>query len=360
MSELMKKVYYNPSDPGSLGGKDRLKRGVLQEYGVTLKDKEVTDWLAAQDAYTLHRTAPVKYKHNRVMVYGKDAQFQADLVDMSAYSKENDDIKFLLTCIDVFSKYAWARPLKNKTGKEVTKAFESILGENRVPQKLQTDKGTEFFNKHFQQLMKKYDIHHFAKASDVKASEVERFNRTLRGRMTRFLTAINSKSYYNVLQDLIDGYNASYHKSIKMRPLDVHKENEKDVFNNLYGKMRKDAPVFKYKIGDLVRVSKVRNVFSKGYEQNYTEEFFTIAACVPRNPPVYRLQDYDGDIIEGCFYEKELQKIIVNQDKSFKIEKILDRKKRGNQIFCLAKWVGWPIKFSSWLPERSIMDIQHP
>ncbi len=79
-----------------------------------------------------------------------------------------------------------------------------------------------------------------------------------------------------------------------MRPLDVHKENEKEVFNNLYGKMCKDAPVFKYKIGDLVRVSKVRNVFSKGYEQNYTEEFFTIAACVPRNPPVYRLQDYDG------------------------------------------------------------------
>ncbi len=218
MSELMKKVYYNPSDPGSLGGKARLKRGVLQEYGVALKDREVTDWLAAQDAYTLHRTAPVKYKRNRVMVYGKDAQFQAYLVDISAYSKENDNIKFLLTCIDVFSKYAWARPLKNKTGKEVTKAFESILKENRVPQKLQTDKGTEFFNKHFQQLMKKYDIHHFAMASDIKASVVERFNRTLRGRMTRFLTAINSKRYYNILQDLIDGYNASYHKSIKMRP----------------------------------------------------------------------------------------------------------------------------------------------
>ncbi len=79
-------------------------------------------------------------------------QFQADLVDMSAHSKENDNIKFLLTCIDVFSKYAWARPLKNKTGKEVTKAFDSILKENRVPQKLQTDMGTEFFNKHFQQL----------------------------------------------------------------------------------------------------------------------------------------------------------------------------------------------------------------
>ncbi len=87
MSELMKKVYYNPSDPGSLGGKERLKQGVLQEYGVALKDKDVTDWLAAQEAYTLHRTAPVKYKRNRVVVYGKDVQFQADLVDMSAHSK---------------------------------------------------------------------------------------------------------------------------------------------------------------------------------------------------------------------------------------------------------------------------------
>jgi len=69
-------------------------------------------------------------------------QFQADLVDMSAPLKENDNITFLLTCIDVFSKYAWARPLKNKTGKEVTKAFESIYKENHVTQKLQTDKGT--------------------------------------------------------------------------------------------------------------------------------------------------------------------------------------------------------------------------
>ncbi len=217
MSELMKKAYYNPSASGSLGGKEWLKRGMLQEYGVALKDKEVTDWLAALDAYTLHRTTPIKYKRNRVVVYRKDVQFQVDLVDMSAYSKENNNINFLLTCIDVFSKYAWARPLKNKMGKEVTKAFESILKENRIPQKLQTDKGTEFFNKYFQQLMKKYNIHHFATASDVKASVIECFNRTLRDRSSRFLTAINSKRYYNILQDLIDGYNASYHKSIKMR-----------------------------------------------------------------------------------------------------------------------------------------------
>ncbi len=122
---------------------------------------------------------------------------------MSAHSKENDNLKSLLTCIDVFSKYAWARPLKNKMGKEVMKAFDYILKENRVPQKIQTDKGIEFFNKHFQQLMIKYNIHHFATVSDVKASVIERFNRTLRDRASRFLTAINSKCYYDILQDII-------------------------------------------------------------------------------------------------------------------------------------------------------------
>ncbi len=113
MSELMKNVYYTPANPGSLGGKKRLKDAVLKDTGVRLTDKQVTDWLAGEDAYTLHRTAPINYKRNRVVVYGIDTQFQADLVDMTAYSKENANNKYLLTCINVFSKYAWARALKN-------------------------------------------------------------------------------------------------------------------------------------------------------------------------------------------------------------------------------------------------------
>ncbi len=80
------------------------------------------------------------------------------------------------------------------------------------------------------------------------------------------------------------------------------------MFTTLYGRLRKDTPVFRYKIGDLVRVSKVRNVFSKGYEQNYTEEFFTIAACIPRTPPVYRLQEYDGILSMDVFMKKNYKK----------------------------------------------------
>lgn len=83
-------------------------------------------------------------------MYGTDRQFQADLVDMSDYSKENYNNKYLLTCIDVFSMYMWARAQKNKNRIQVTKAFKLLLEEGHVPNKLQTDRGTEFFNKYFQ------------------------------------------------------------------------------------------------------------------------------------------------------------------------------------------------------------------
>ncbi len=157
--------------------------------------------------------------------------------------------------------------------------------------------------------MKKHDVHHFTTATDLKASIVERFNRSLKSRIWRFLTATNSQRYIDVLQDIMQGYNSSYHRSIKMRPVDVGKENEVVVFQNLYGGMKKNEhPVFKYKVGDVIRISKVRGPFAKGYEQNYTEEFFTISACIPRDPPVYRLSDYDGDVIDGVFYKEELQK----------------------------------------------------
>ncbi len=166
--------------------------------------------------------------------------------------------------------------LKNKSGIEVTKAFQSILKEGRVPQKLQTDQGKEFFNKHFQDVMKKHDINHFATATDLKASVVERFNRTLKSRMWRFLTATNSRRYIDVLQDIIQGYNTSYHRSIRMRPVDVDKVNEGQVFQNLYGDIKKQKKtVFNFKVGDVVRISKVKRPVSLKVMSRTTRKNFS-------------------------------------------------------------------------------------
>ena len=122
--------------------------------------------------------------------------------------------------IDVFSKYTWVAPLKRKTGKAVTAAFESILRRygGRHPRRLQTDKGKNLYNTTFAKMLDHYGIRHFATQGDAKASVVERFNRTLKGRMYQYFMA---QDYMSVLPTLVEGYNKSQHRSIGMVPKHV-------------------------------------------------------------------------------------------------------------------------------------------
>lgn len=358
MDEVMEKIYYDPSHPGGLGGVGKLREAVKDCTGVTPTIPAVQKFLQRQDTYTLHKPALRNFPRNRVVVNGIDKQFQIDLVDMSEYSSENDNVRYLLTCIDVFSKYAWVRCLKNKTGAVVTNSFKEILHEGRIPHKVQTDEGKEFYNAAFQNLLEQYKIHHFSTSNETKASVVERFNRTFKTRMWRFLTSVNSRRYIDAIPDLVTAYNSSYHRSIKMPPSAVNKNNEKAVFINLY-KLKPPAPApFKFQVGDTVRISKHRGLFRKGYEQTFTDEFFTIVKLISRTPPVYKLKDISGDILTGTFYEAELQPVIIDENKKFKIEKVLTRKWVGRKRMALVKWLGWPEKFNSWVSEKDIVDIK--
>lgn len=300
----MKKVYYNPARPGSFGGVERLRKAVEDETGEKMKMEKMKDFLSEEDAYTLHKPAGVRFSRNRVFVTKPLKQFQADLCDIQALAEHNDWYRYLLTVIDVFSKKAYARALKKKTAGEVVEAFESVFQESQIPEKLQTDTGKEIFNKIFEALMKKYGIVHFKTASNLKASVVERFNCTLKGRMWRYFTAHNTRRYLDVLPDLLKGYNRSFHSSIKMARAEVTSENALQVFRHLYGTFssRHGQKVrMKFKKGDLVRISKLRGVFDKKYDQSFTDEVFTVTGRIARTPPVYKLQDYDREPIEGSF-----------------------------------------------------------
>ena len=158
MDEYLTQLYYNPKRSGSLGGVERLYRDVKKEGKYDISRAQLKKWLMKQDTYTLHKQARRHYKRNRVIVGGIDELWQMDLADMQAHAKENDGYRYLLVCIDVFSKYVWVIPLKNKTGPALVTAFKEILESGRKPQKIQTDEGTEFFNKHFKDLMKAEEI----------------------------------------------------------------------------------------------------------------------------------------------------------------------------------------------------------
>ena len=303
---IMRRLYHRPGGSASLGGAKRLIYAAREE-GV--RPMLARKWLESDLAYTLHIPARRRLSHNRVPVNGKDEQWQADLVYMQQEAEENDGYKYLLTVIDVLSKYAMVVPLKNKTGVSLVNAVDVIFEQGRVPERLQTDAGKEFLNKHFQKYLKTRDVRHFVTYNETKDQIVERFNRTLGMRMWRYCTLKSSHRYVDVLSELARGYNASYRRSIGMRPDQVTDNNALEVWRRLYGKLlvKQERPVrFKFKMEDWVRITKKKRTFEKGYLSNWMEEIFRVVRRVARRPPVYQLSEYDGAVLKGTFYDPKL------------------------------------------------------
>ncbi|XP_078364069.1 uncharacterized protein LOC144648359 [Oculina patagonica] len=305
--QLLEKLYYEQDRPSALGGVEKLYR-VARQHGI--KRKQVLQWLQQQPGYTLHKPARKRFTRNRVFVNGLDQQWQCDLCDVSSLSRWNRGHKYILTCIDVLSKYAWAVALKTKTGSALVAAFTKIFQQGRKPEVLQSDAGTEFKNKTFQTFLKKHDVRHFVTYNETKAQIAERFNKTLKQLMWRMFTT-SSTSW-----------------------------------------------IYKFNVGDQVKISKYKKVFEKGYLPSWTEETFTIGQRLPRNPPVYRLKEANGDWIQGTFYEAELQKVIEKADHLFRIEKILKSRGKGKQKEVLVLWKGWPRSYASWLPSKQLVLLQ--
>ena len=234
-------------------------------------------------------------------------------------------------------------------GEALVNGFQSILDLGRSPEKLQTDKGTEFLNHNFQSLLKENSIHFFTINSELKASVVECFNHTLNTRMWKYSTAKNTRVYVDILQDIVHGYNNSYHRSIGQAPASVSLLNVGQVRRKLYGNSwAKPIREFKFKLGNQVRTSKSRHTFKKGHLPLWTQEIFTVTKIIPRVPPVYQLRDYAGDEIEDVFYAEELQKV-DKLDDIYKIEKIFAEKKENSEVRVLVKWLGHDKKFNSWI-----------
>lgn len=297
----------------------------------------------------LHKPARIHFKRRRVIVKGLNDLLQADLVEMIPYAKINKDYKYILVVINVFSKFVWCEPVKNKSGKEVTKAMEKILSQMKVTVKnLHTDMGTEFYNKDFKQLLEKWKINHYSTYSNLKASIVERVNRTLKHQMWKQFSLQGNYKWLHILQTIVTTYNNTKHRTTGMKPSAVKKKDEKYLLEHAYNHLKTiDPRKQKFKEGDYVRISKYREAFSKGYTPNWSNEVFKIRKVHQTNPTTYYLEDQEGSEIKGGFYEQELQK--VKYPDVYLVEKILKRK--GNKLY--VKWLG--LNKNSWISKSEIV-----
>ena len=225
-----------------------------------------------------------KFKRQRIIPLYKDETWSADLIDKSSLSKYNNNYKFILTVIDIFTKYAWAIPLKYKSGLSITNCFKIVLSEHpqggsepRKQEKLWVDRGSEFYNKTFKSLLEEYGtskaasgIKLYSTYSDLKAVFIERFNRTLLHIINKPMFINGDGNWVNILNDAVVTYNNNIHSTFNMTPVDA--SNNPDKFKYYISKtasqINSTKATPKFKVGDYVTNVDKRNIFSKGYNSN--------------------------------------------------------------------------------------------
>ena len=186
---------------------------------------------------------------------------------------------------------------------------------------------------------KKNDIAMYSIHNEGKSVVPERLIRTLKNKIYKYMASISKNVYIDKLGNIVDEYNNTYHRTIKMKPIDV----KNNTYINIDKEVNDDDP--KFKVGDHIRISKYKNVFAKGYAANWSEEIFVIKEIKNTVPWTYVINDLNGKEIIGTFYEKELQKI---DQQEFRIEKVI--KKKGNKLY--VKWKGYDSSFNSWIDKK--------
>ena len=203
---------------------------------------------------------------------------------------------------DLYSKYAFVVPLKDKKGISIVNAFNKIIKQSkRKPNKIWVDQAGEFYNHNFKKWLSDNDIIMYSTYNEGKSVAVERFIRTLKNKLYKHMTATGKNVYYDVLDDIVNEYNNTEHNTIKMKPIDVG--DNKIVYIDEHNEKNS-----RFKVGDRVRISKFKNIFAKGYTANWSKEIFAVDKINDTVPYTYNLKDLNDEEIIGSFYDRELQK----------------------------------------------------
>lgn len=408
MEAFFRKVYFDPKNPSFFTSIKKLRQAAI-DAGYRASYGQVRRWLQAQETYGISREARTHFPRNHVTVSGLNAQWSADLCDFANIANENDGYAYFLIILDQFSRKAYAVKLKTKKPSDVIEAFKSVFNQGVRPKySLYTDKGSEFTGEITRQFFKGLNIKQFFAANETKASSVERVLKTIKVKIHKYFLEKQHHRWVDILQDVVSGYNSSEHRSLGVSPNEVTSENEplirykqalirqkadgtvqkvqrakeavilaKEADSKAESKLSKRKKKMKksqhsimqsalpprrkpkYKVGNLVRISRIKEVFKRAYDHQFTAEMFEIADVSVRDGiPVYKVISYElRDEVKGVFYEEELLKAYPRKSKNYKIGEILKTRGTGRRKEDYVSWFLHPKKYNSWVPHKSVHNL---
>jgi len=304
MNRAISKAYNDPKSPAYMAGVNAVYSEVRKKHpDITVED--VRTYLASQESYNLHKPVRKRFPRGRVLARGLDTDMQIDLVDLVKLKRQNNGHAFILCCIDVFSRFAWAEPLRDKRPGTVVEGFKKVLADGRVPWRVVSDAGGEF-KAAFKQYLKDREIEGvLAQSSESKACVIERYIKTLKGRLWRYFSKHGTLRWIDILPSVVAAINSSKCRTTGYAPVDVTSANE-HLVRSVIEDTTPTSVKFKFAVGDKVHITKFKDKLSKGYFPNWSSELFTITERLNRTPPVYKLTGEDNEPITGVFYAPEL------------------------------------------------------
>lgn len=360
--------YVSGTHPISWGGLSQVKK-----YYPSQSLQSIKEALAGVDTYTLQRNVKRPRNFNPIFVREPRELMQCDLISFARtdqlYAKANDNFIYLLVLIDSFTRFVWIKPLQNKQAPTILKAFSTLQNEmrNGFGRQLLCDQGGEFQNALVKKWLKEQKIELII--PNGKAPTVERFNQTFQNMLFRYMDYHSTRRYIDVIDKFLKLYNYSkHHRIIGMTPSEAEKpENLEKVVQNLekyyksaVGNKTHKKPQFK--VGDLVRVSRQKNIFEKGYHRNFQPEVYKIREVLTHMPiPMYRLAfDSNGKNEEGTWYGDELQLVKPNYTDGlvYKVNVEKTRHRKGYPKEHFINYTYWPSKYGHWQWADQISDYQ--
>jgi len=364
--QVLKDIYFTPEKPGSFSGIHSLLREanklLLSMGKPRVPYRSVVHFLKSEPTYTLHKEVKnQKFVTNPVKIGAVFHSCECDLLeyaDLVEFSSER--YKYVLTVIDVRSRYVWYKFQRTKTSSETAKAFASVLVDIE-PNKWEvcrTDAGNEFMGREFQQLCKDRGIKHFRQLSGQhKTPIVDRFHRTLGERVMKAMHHKNSRDFVSIVPQIVESYNNSQHSRLdKKTPRQVMEMRlgAQPMTPVLDGKEK--AVV---KVGDHVRLLDIKDRMTHSYKGRYTKEVFIVDRV--KEKPGFRTQYYlkslSGEPILGGVYKEELQSINYTPSELSTIEKVLRKKRIKGKLQYFVKWEGYDKSHNSWVPAADLQDI---
>ena len=359
--------YHSGDFPYSFGGKKNIKDFI------NISNNDLNKTLSQSDTYTEFKEFRSPKFTPPIRTYAENYLWEADLMFFTHpdFVQANEGNLYVIAVIDTFTKLALIRKLKSKSGATVTAAVKQLFNNVDIPKYLRVDAGGEFVNREFMKMCKDHDVKMYLAMEPIKCSMVERFNRTFKRILVQLMEQNNSIRWIDFIETAIEIYNTRQHRSIGMSPEEAsNKRNQKKILRqNLkryanYDKKKvlKNKTKSKYRLNQFVKIFRKKGIFSRGFHQNVTKEYFRIYH-IDRNlsKDRYYLKDIQGDKIIGSFYEEYLVPYIPPKDEAtYRLDPSFQGYKLKNirgvsHIF--VKWLGWPHKFNQWIPLDDVRSL---